>query len=104
MPLRLDVTNDSFFPTGFIEPCLLSKVTRPLSGPLRVREIKHDGYRLMVRRDPAAINVGFDLRRQAMKPMPAKPRIIIAHVEGSGTAPPITTVKFWFVPVPHVHS
>jgi hypothetical protein len=26
------------------------------------------------------------LRREAMKPMPAKPRIIIAHVEGSGTA------------------
>jgi hypothetical protein len=26
-------------------------------------------------------------RRYAMKPTPAKPRIIIAHVEGSGTAP-----------------
>jgi hypothetical protein len=30
-------------------------------------------------------NVGFDFRRHAMKPMPAKPRIIIAHVDGSGT-------------------
>jgi ATP-dependent DNA ligase len=38
-------------PTGFIEPCLPSKVTRPPSGPLWVHEIKHDGYRLMVRRD-----------------------------------------------------
>lgn len=28
----------------------------------------------------------FGLRRKAMKPMPAKPRIIIAQVEGSGTA------------------
>ena len=36
--------------------------------------------------DHAAINAGFDFRRQAMKPMPAKPKIIIAHVEGSGTA------------------
>jgi hypothetical protein len=36
--------------------------------------------------DQAAINTGFDFRRYAMKPMPAKPRIIIAHVEGSGTA------------------
>jgi hypothetical protein len=36
--------------------------------------------------DQAAINAGFDFRRYAMKPMPAKPRIIIAHVEGSGTA------------------
>ena len=39
------------FPSGFIEPCLPSKVTRPPSGPLWVHEIKHDGYRLMVRRD-----------------------------------------------------
>ena len=38
-------------PPGFIEACLPSKVTRPPSGPLWVHEIKHDGYRLMVRRD-----------------------------------------------------
>ena len=37
--------------SGFIEPCLPSKVTRPPSGPLWVHEIKYDGYRLMVRRD-----------------------------------------------------
>jgi len=37
-------------PTGFIQPCLPSKVARPPSGPLWVHEIKHDGYRLMVRR------------------------------------------------------
>jgi ATP dependent DNA ligase domain len=37
--------------SGFIEPCLPSKVARPPSGPLWVHEIKHDGYRLMVRRD-----------------------------------------------------
>ena len=36
-------------PSGFIEPCLPSKVARPPSGPLWVHEIKHDGYRLMVR-------------------------------------------------------
>jgi ATP-dependent DNA ligase len=38
-------------PSGFIEPCLPTKVARPPSGPLWVHEIKHDGYRLMVRRD-----------------------------------------------------
>jgi hypothetical protein len=38
-------------PSGFIEPCLPSKVDRPPSGPLWVH---HDGYRLMVRRDKAA--------------------------------------------------
>jgi hypothetical protein len=31
--------------------------------------------------DQAAINAGFDFRRYAMKPMPAKPRSIIAQVE-----------------------
>jgi ATP-dependent DNA ligase len=40
-------------PSGFIEPCQPSKVARPPSGPLWVHEIKHDGYRLMVRRDGA---------------------------------------------------
>jgi ATP dependent DNA ligase domain len=38
-------------PSGFIKPSLPSKVARPPSGPLWVHEIKHDGYRLMVRRD-----------------------------------------------------
>jgi ATP-dependent DNA ligase len=38
-------------PAGFIAPCLPSKVTTPPSGLLWVHEIKHDGYRLMVRRD-----------------------------------------------------
>jgi bifunctional non-homologous end joining protein LigD len=38
-------------PSGFIEPYQPSKVARPPSGPLWVHEIKHDGYRLMVRRE-----------------------------------------------------
>ena len=38
-------------PSGFIKPCLPSKVDRPPTGSLWVHEIKHDGYRLMVRRD-----------------------------------------------------
>ena len=41
--------------SGFIEPCQPSKVMRPPSGPLWVHEIKHDGYRLMVRRDGARV-------------------------------------------------
>ena len=42
-------------PSGFIEPCLPSKVSRPPSGSLWVHEIKHDGYRLMVRRDGSRV-------------------------------------------------
>ena len=40
----------ALFPS-FIKPCLPSKVAKPPSGSLWVHEIKHDGYRLMVRRD-----------------------------------------------------
>jgi bifunctional non-homologous end joining protein LigD len=42
-------------PSGFIEPCLPSKVARPPTGPLWVHEIKHDGYRLMVRLDGSRV-------------------------------------------------
>jgi hypothetical protein len=37
--------------SGFIGPCLPSAAERPPSGPDWVHEIKHDGYRLMARRD-----------------------------------------------------
>ena len=42
-------------PFGFVEPCLPSKAEQPPSGPLWVHEIKHDGSRLMVRRDGSRI-------------------------------------------------
>jgi ATP dependent DNA ligase domain len=36
---------------GFIEPCIPTLAANPPSGPGWVHEIKHDGYRLIVRRD-----------------------------------------------------
>jgi bifunctional non-homologous end joining protein LigD len=36
---------------GFIEPCLPTVALRPPAGDLWLHEIKHDGYRLMVRRN-----------------------------------------------------
>ena len=42
-------------PSGFIEPCLPSTAARPPSGPLLVHEFKHEGYRLMVRRDGSRV-------------------------------------------------
>ena len=42
-------------PPGFVDPCLPSEAEQPPSGPLWVHEIKHDGYRLMVRRDGSRI-------------------------------------------------
>src|SRR5207248_1520676 len=38
-------------PSGFVEPCRPSKASAPPSGPEWVHEIKHDGFRLLVRRD-----------------------------------------------------
>ena len=47
--------NTSRRPSGFIEPCRPSKAARPPSGPLWVHEIKHDGFRLMVRREGSRV-------------------------------------------------
>jgi bifunctional non-homologous end joining protein LigD len=44
-------------PSGFVEPCLPTPADRPPSGPDWVHEIKHDGYRLMARRDPVGIRL-----------------------------------------------
>src|SRR5215469_9713856 len=43
--------------SGFIEPCLPSAAARPPSGPDWIHEIKHDGYRLMARRDSVGIRL-----------------------------------------------
>jgi bifunctional non-homologous end joining protein LigD len=43
--------------SGFIEPCLPFPAARPPSGPGWIHEIKHDGYRLMARRDPLGIRL-----------------------------------------------
>jgi ATP-dependent DNA ligase len=44
-------------PARFIEPCLPSPADRPPSGSNWIHEIKHDGYRLMARRDPVGIRL-----------------------------------------------
>jgi bifunctional non-homologous end joining protein LigD len=43
--------------TGFISPCIPSSADRLPSGADWVHEIKHDGYRLMARRDPVGIRL-----------------------------------------------
>jgi len=52
--------------SGFVEPCRPSKAPCPPSGPERVHEIKHDGFRLMVRRRfPAIVEAASGLRAQS---------------------------------------
>jgi ATP-dependent DNA ligase len=42
---------------GFVEPCLPSPAKKPPANSNWIHEIKHDGYRLMVRRDPAGVRL-----------------------------------------------
>ena len=44
-------------PTGFIGPCLPTPAEHPPSGPGWLHEIKHDGFRLMARRDAAGVRL-----------------------------------------------
>jgi ATP-dependent DNA ligase len=41
----------------FIEPCLPSPADKPPSGSNWIHEIKHDGFRLMARREPVGIRL-----------------------------------------------
>jgi bifunctional non-homologous end joining protein LigD len=42
---------------SFIEPCLPSPAPKPPAGSNWIHEIKHDGFRLMARRDPVGIRL-----------------------------------------------
>jgi bifunctional non-homologous end joining protein LigD len=44
-------------PNGFIQPCIPTRAAKPPAGPDWVHEIKHDGYRLIVRRDGASVRL-----------------------------------------------
>jgi ATP-dependent DNA ligase len=54
-PDRMD--RRRLIPPGFIEPCIPTLAHKPPSGPGWVHEIKHDGYRLIVRRDGTAVRL-----------------------------------------------
>jgi bifunctional non-homologous end joining protein LigD len=42
---------------GYIRPCIPTRASKPPAGPDWVHEIKHDGYRLQVRRDGATVRL-----------------------------------------------
>ena len=60
---------------SFVEPCLPSPADRLPDGPDWVHEIKHDGYRLMARRDPIGIRL---LTRNGYDWSPRYPLIVEA--------------------------
>src|SRR6478609_8846288 len=44
-------------PSGFIPPCLPTKAPRPPSGGLWLHEIKHDGFRVIARKDGVRVKL-----------------------------------------------
>jgi bifunctional non-homologous end joining protein LigD len=44
-------------PAGFIAPCLPTKAQQPPTGEAWLHEIKHDGFRMLVRRDAAGVRL-----------------------------------------------
>jgi len=42
-------------PAAFIEPCLPSPADKPPSGSNWIHEIKHDGFRVIARKDGEAV-------------------------------------------------
>jgi hypothetical protein len=83
--------------TKFIEPCLPSPADKPPSGSNWIHEIKHDGYRLMARRDPVGIRLltrnGNDWTTRyplvSARPLTAGPHILIC---GTGRTRPTRAV------------
>jgi bifunctional non-homologous end joining protein LigD len=58
---------------GFVAPCIPSMAHKPPPGPDWVHEIKHDGYRLIVRRIGAVVRLftrrGYDAIRRSPRPL-----------------------------------
>jgi bifunctional non-homologous end joining protein LigD len=59
---------DLTLPAGFIPPCLPMMAPRPPSGPFWLHEIKHDGFRIVARKDSTRVRLydrlGNDLTQQ----------------------------------------
>src|SRR5947207_14864851 len=95
-------------PNGFVEPCLPSAGDQPPAGPGWVHEIKHDGFRLLARRDGAGVRLltrrGMDWTRRypaiaaAVGALACRSCLIDGEVAGCVTAgaPKIEAVLFAF--------
>ena len=49
--------SDTARPNGYVPPCIPTGAPKPPAGPGWVHEIKHDGYRLQVRREGDAVRL-----------------------------------------------
>src|SRR5262245_22247965 len=56
-PMTAAVFGCPAFPSGFVAPCLPTKATEAPSGALWVHEIKHDGFRVIARKDGKCVRL-----------------------------------------------
>src|SRR5262249_17006435 len=75
-------------PAGFVPPCLPTKAQQPPSGPLWWHEIKHDGFRVIARKDGNRVRLysrpGNDLSYRFPLIVETVARLFNEHIEADG--------------------
>jgi bifunctional non-homologous end joining protein LigD len=81
---------DLTLPAGFIAPCLPMMAPCPPSGPLWLHEIKHDGFRIIARKDDRRVRLysrpGNDLTRRFPLIVEAMARLPSCTIDGEAVA------------------
>jgi ATP-dependent DNA ligase len=77
-------------PAGFIAPCLPMTAPRPPSGPLWLHEVKHDGFRVIARKDGERVRLysrsGNDLTNRFPLIVEAMARLPSCTLDGEAVA------------------
>src|SRR5262245_41347460 len=77
-------------PAGFIAPCLPMAAPRPPSGPLWIHEVKHDGFRIVARKDGERVRLysrpGNDLTDRFPLIVEAMARLPSCTIDGEAVA------------------
>jgi bifunctional non-homologous end joining protein LigD len=77
-------------PAGFIAPCLPMTAPRPPSGPLWLHEVKHDGFRVIARKDAERVRLysrlGNDLTNRFPLILEAMARLPPCTIDGEAVA------------------
>jgi ATP-dependent DNA ligase len=63
-------------PPGFVPPCLPTKAPQPPSGDVWLHEIKHDGFRIIARKDGNRVRLYSRPGNDLNLPLPADRRVL----------------------------
>jgi ATP-dependent DNA ligase len=78
-------------PAGFIAPCLPTSAPRPPSGALWLHEIKHDGFRIVARKDGNRVRLYSRPGNDLTKRFP----LIVDTLAGCAHGPASSTGRRW---------